>query len=88
MNAVSDLIVPRETLERAHITAQELAVEIATHLYASKRMNMGQARRIANLDLMTFQSELAKRNIFLHYGVADLEDDLETLARLDKKFGK
>jgi|CXWL01.1.fsa_nt_gi predicted HTH domain antitoxin len=88
MNAVSDFIVSKETLERAHITADELAVEIATHLYATKRMNMGQARRLANLDLMSFQSELAKRNIFLHYGVADLEDDLETLARLDKKFSK
>jgi len=88
MNAVADFIVPKETLERAHLTEHEFAIELATHLYAIKRLNMGQARRLANLDLMSFQSELARRNIFLHYGVKDLEDDLETIAKLDKKFGK
>lgn len=88
MNVVADLVVPKETLESAHLTAEELAIEIATHLYAKKRLTMGQARRLANVDLISFQGELAKRNIYIHYGAQDLEDDLATMARLDEKFGK
>lgn len=88
MNATADLVVPKEILDKAHLSAEELSIEIATHLYATKRLTMGRARRLANLDLISFQGELAKRNIYIHYDVDDLRQDVETLDRLRKKFGK
>lgn len=88
MNAVSDLVVPKEVLNKLHLSPGEMLIELATHLYAVKRLNMGQARRLAKLDLMSFQSELAKRNIYIHYDVEDLRQDIETLHILREKFGR
>jgi len=79
MSGTADLVIPSEVLERAHFTAQDLAIEIATHLYAVKRLNMSQARRLANLDLMSFQSELAKRDIYIHMTVEDVKADVMRL---------
>jgi predicted HTH domain antitoxin len=79
MNAVADLIIPKEVLDRAHLSAEELSIEIATHLYATKRLTMGQAKRLAGLDQISFQKELAKRNIYLNYDVEDLHEDMRNL---------
>ena len=79
MNATADFVLSKEILDKAHFTAEELAVEIATHLYATKRLTMGQARRLASLDLISFQRELAKRDISIHYDVKDLHLDMRNL---------
>ena len=88
MSTVTDLVVPKEVLQSAHLSAEELAIEIATHLYDTKRLTMGQAKRLAKLDQISFQHELAKRNIYIHYTVDDLKKDVATLDRLRSKFGK
>lgn len=79
MTAVNDFVISKEILESAQITPQELAVEIAVYLYEKKRLTLGQARRVANLDLISFQKELAKRNIYIHYETNDLLKDIENL---------
>ena len=65
MNAVADLVVPKEVLKSAHMSPEEMLVEMATHLYATKRLTMGQAKRMAGLHQLAFQHELAKRNIYI-----------------------
>lgn len=79
MTAVNDFVISKEILESAQITPQELAVEIAVYLYEKKRLTLGQARRVANLDLISFQKELAKRNVYIHYETNDLLKDIENL---------
>ena len=85
MNATADLIVPKEVLDKAHLSAEELSIEIATHLYATKRLTMGQARRLAGLDLISFQKELSRRNVCINYGVEDFHSDLIALGIEIKK---
>ncbi len=82
MNATSDLVVPKEVLQNIHMTPDEMLIEIATHLYEKKRLSMGQAKRLAKLDQISFQTELAKRNIYLNYDIEEFKRDLETLDRL------
>ena len=48
-------------------------------MYDKKRMSMGQARHLAGLNQISFQKELAKRDIYIHYTEADLKKDLENL---------
>jgi predicted HTH domain antitoxin len=81
----SDLVVPREFLIAARMSDDEMRVELATHLYKEKKLSMGKARRLAGIDLMSFQKELAKRNIYIHYTIEDLEQDLATLEKLEAK---
>lgn len=75
----AELVISKEFLESARMTAQELAVEIAVYLYQNKRLTMGQAKRLADLDQISFQKELAKRNVFIHYDLADVLKDVENL---------
>ena len=43
---------------------------------------MGKARKFAGLDLISFQKELAKRDVYIHYNISDLEKDIENLKTL------
>lgn len=79
MNAIADLVIPREVLQSVRMSPEELAVEIATHLYATNRLTMGRAKRLAGLDQISFQKELAKRNIYIHYTFEDAMKDARTL---------
>lgn len=80
-----DLLIKEETLEKADITAEELIIEIAVHLYDTGRLSMGQARNLAQLDQISFQRELAKRDVYIKYDKEDLETDLENLRKLKNR---
>ena len=60
----------------------DLRTEIAVYLYEKKRLSMGKVRKFAGLDLIAFQKELAKRDVYIHYDVSDLEKDIENLKTL------
>ena len=46
---------------------------------------MGKARRLAGLDLLSFQEELAKRDVHINYDVEDFHEDLRNLGMDLKK---
>lgn len=74
-----DLVILEKVLNQAEITAEELRVEIAVHLYDHGRLSMGQATSLAGIDVLAFQKELGKRDILMKYDVEDLREDLENL---------
>jgi predicted HTH domain antitoxin len=51
-------------------------VEIACQLYQKQLLSFAHARRLANLDLITFGHELMSRNIPRHYTEKMLMDDI------------
>lgn len=73
------ITIPDEIIEQAQLSPAELRIDIAAYLYEHQRLTMGQARRLAGLDQIAFQRELAKRDIFVHFGLDDLEKDLKNL---------
>lgn len=77
-----DLLIKEEILQKAEITAEELLIEMAIHLYDIERLSMGQARNLAGLDQISFQKEMAKRDVYIKYDIEDLETDLENLKKL------
>lgn len=84
-NGDMDLLIKEEILEKAEITAEELIIEIAVHLYDIGRLSTGQARNLAQLDQISFQKELAKRDVYIQYDIKDLETDLENLRKLKER---
>jgi predicted HTH domain antitoxin len=52
------LIVPTEFLEKAHITASELFLEIAVYLYEKKRLTLGQAKNLTGMAQIAFQKRI------------------------------
>lgn len=77
-----DLLIKEETLKKAEISAEELLIEMAVHLYDMGRLSMGQARNLVGLDQISFQKEMAKRDVYIKYEVDDLETDLKNLRAL------
>jgi predicted HTH domain antitoxin len=80
-----DLIISEKTLKAAEISADELLIEIAVHLYDTERLSIGQAKNLVNMDHISFQQELAKRNIYIKYDENDLDTDLENLKAFHQK---
>jgi predicted HTH domain antitoxin len=46
-------------------------------------VTLARAAKIADVPFLTFQRELARRRIPLHYETADFEADVRTLAGMD-----
>jgi predicted HTH domain antitoxin len=79
---MTDLIISEATLQQIKLTPSELLIELATYLYDKERLTMGQAKKLAGLNQIAFQKELAKREIEIKYDFSDLEKDLENLKML------
>ena len=80
-----DLLIKEETLRKVELSAEELLIEMAVHLYDIERLSMGQARNLAQLDQLFFQKELARQNVYIKYDVEDLHTDLENLKEFNRK---
>ena len=77
--ATMTITIPDELVEQAHLSPTEPRTDLATYLYGRGRLTMGQVRQLVGLDLISFQHELAKRDISIQFGIADLDKDLTNL---------
>lgn len=80
-----DLLIKEELLKKAEITAEELLVEMAAHLYDTGRLSMGQARNLSMLNHLAFQKELSRRGVLIKYDSEDLRIDRENLRKLRQR---
>ncbi|MEO1515069.1 MAG: UPF0175 family protein [Bacteroidota bacterium] len=77
--------ISEEVLKKADMTADDLLLEIAIYLFDTERLSFGQAKSLSQLDHLSFQKELAKRDIYMKYDVEDLELDRKNLQQLRNK---
>lgn len=64
-NTIMALEISDSTLEQIGLSAAELRTELAVYLYQKQRLNLDQARRLAEMDLLSFQNLLAQHDVFL-----------------------
>jgi len=76
------MVIEDDILIAAHVTEAEVRSEVALSLFSQDRLSLGQAAQLANLPQLDFQALLAKREIPIHYDLAELEEDLKTLRNL------
>ena len=79
----TELTIPDDILEAAGLTERECLIELAVHLYAERRITLGQALRLSQLNRAELEEELARRNISL-YTVEDLNRDVAALKELGR----
>lgn len=77
-----ELKIPDIALTRMGIQPEDLRIEISALLYDREALSMGQACTLSGLDRISFQKELAKRDIYIKYSIEDLEQDMITLNTL------
>jgi predicted HTH domain antitoxin len=78
------LVIPDEILQAARMSASELRREIAILLFQKEKLTLGQSSQLAGMSQLAFQHLLASRQIPVHYGVAEFEEDLKTLRELKR----
>ncbi len=73
------LVIPDEMLRYAGMSEAELREEIAVLLFRKERLTLGQASQLAGTSQSSFQRVLAGRQIAVHYGLPEFEEDLKSL---------
>jgi len=78
------VIITDDILHAAHMTDEELKTEIAVLLFRKEKLTIGQASCLAGMNQIQFQHLLASRQIPIHYGEVEFEEDLKTLRELNR----
>jgi len=60
-----------------------LRIDLAVGLYIAQKVTLGKAARYAGLSRLEFQAALAERKIDLNLDESDLDEDIESLQRLN-----
>lgn len=76
------ILISDEILTAARMTEAEMRQEIAILLFQKEKFTLAQASRFAGVHRVAFQHALASRQIPVHYGVDDFEQDVRHLREL------
>lgn len=79
------VILSDQLLRTARLTEAGLMAELALALFQQERLTLGQASDVAGLPQLEFQRLLASRHIPIHYGVEEMEEDLERVRGLGER---
>ena len=67
---------------RTRLSPKDAALHLAIGLFVTEEATLGQAAQTAGLSQADFLRELGRRRIPIHYGVEELEADLEVVEAL------
>jgi predicted HTH domain antitoxin len=76
------LTITNPDLESMGLTKADVLLEAALGLFASDKLTLWQASRLAKVPHETFLELLVARRIPIHYGHEEAMEDLETSRRL------
>ncbi|NES23966.1 MAG: UPF0175 family protein [Symploca sp. SIO3E6] len=76
------VLILDDILRTTRMSETELIQEIAIMLFQKEKLTLAQASRLAQMPRMQFQHLLASRQIPVHYDVAELEADVQTLQEM------
>lgn len=79
------VFIPDDILQATRMSEEELKRELAILLFQKEKLTLGQASRLAGMNLLQFQHLLASRQIPVHYDVAEFEEDLKALRELGSR---
>ena len=73
------LVISDDIIRASGMSEAELMTEIAIMLFEQEKVSIGKASRIASMNQIEFQRLLARRDICIHYDVADFQEELKHL---------
>ncbi|WP_427159725.1 UPF0175 family protein [Aliinostoc sp. HNIBRCY26] len=79
-----NIVIPDEILAATRMTDAELKQEIAVMLFQKEKLTLAQASRLAGMNRIAFQHLLSSRQIPVHYGVDDFEQDIKNLQNMGR----
>lgn len=79
-----NLLISDEILAATRMSESELKQEIAVMLFQKEKLTLAQASRLAGMNRVAFQHLLASRQIPVHYGIEDFEQDIKNLQEMGR----
>lgn len=73
------LVIPDELLQASGMSEQELFQELVLMLFAREKLSLGKASRLLGMTQLSFQALLAEHDLYVHYDVEDLQEDVANL---------
>lgn len=81
---MAGVTIPDDLLEIAGLTEEEVRAEFALEMYRREKLSMGRAVELVGKGHVAFWRMMASRDIYMHYDVEDLEQDIATLRSLGR----
>ena len=78
------VVIPDEIFQASGLSEEELLQEVVLMLYEKKRISIGKASNLLGINLIEFQHLLASKDMYIHYEIEDLHEDVNTLKRLGR----
>jgi len=73
------LTIPDELVKASGLSEIELLQELILVLFQQDKLSLGKASELLGMSQIQFQRLLAKREICVHYDVAEFHEDIEHL---------
>ena len=73
------LLLSDESVQASGLSKRELLLEIVIMLFQRDKISLGKASELLGIHRMQFQKLLANRGIFVHYDVAEFQEDIKIL---------
>lgn len=83
--AAVNITIEDELLHGMTVSPEQARLEFAVGLFSDWKITLGRGAEIAGISQAEFMRELGRRQIPMHYTVADLEEDLKTIEALEGK---
>ena len=80
---LSEDLVEAAELNRSNPSA-DVARLLALELFREEKVSLGRAAELCGMPVEAFMEFAGQREVPLHYGIAELEADRETLKRLSR----
>ena len=76
------LLIPDELVQASGLSEAELLQELVLLLFQREKLTLGKASRLLGITQLEFQALLASRDLYIHYDVEDLHEDVRNLREL------
>jgi predicted HTH domain antitoxin len=76
------LIISDELVQASGLFESELLQELVLLLFQREKITLGSASRFLGMTQLEFQALLAEKNLYVHYDVDELHEDVKNLQEL------
>lgn len=76
------LVISDELVQASGLSEVELLQEVVLLLYQREKISLGKASRILGISQLDLQALLTSHNLYIHYDVNDLHEDVQNLQEL------
>jgi predicted HTH domain antitoxin len=76
------LLISNELVQASGLSETELLQELVLLLFQREKLTLGKASHLLGMTQLEFQALLASRDLYIHYDVEDLHEDVKNLQEL------